>query len=132
MGLTQVATAVAAICFSLAEAVNGPTGANNDTTPTATDGDITIHYVTVGKVENAFQVDTSRRDLMHTMLRMHRSLIASMPELGTLSASNSTQPTTLSSDLSSAIPAFPVRIFRSTLLRNSFLDSSLFQIIFQM
>ena len=34
----------------------GATGPNNNTTPTITDGDITIHYVTVGEIENTFQV----------------------------------------------------------------------------
>lgn len=34
----------------------GPTGANNDTTPTAKVGKKTIHYVTVGKIEHEFQV----------------------------------------------------------------------------
>lgn len=44
--------------LSLAKAeVKGATSANNDSTPTTLGGDITIHYITVGQMENTFQVD---------------------------------------------------------------------------
>ena len=36
--------------------VHGQTGAENSTTPTAQDGNKTIHYVTVGKATNNFYV----------------------------------------------------------------------------
>lgn len=55
----------AALAFAIgyafaADAVLGPTGANNATTPTAQEGDTTIHYVTVGKITpHEFQVSTA-------------------------------------------------------------------------
>ena len=54
------AVAAIACAVSLASAqhtkVTGQVGAVNSTTPTAREGDHTIHYVTVGKAENNFRV----------------------------------------------------------------------------
>jgi plastocyanin len=47
-----LATVALAICSA---AALGETGADNSTTPTTTDGEITIHTVTVGKVLNQFE-----------------------------------------------------------------------------
>jgi len=44
-----------AVLACLSAALAQETGANNDTTPTTTVGEITIHTVTVGRLENEFQ-----------------------------------------------------------------------------
>ena len=51
--------AAAALCASADDGIDGPTGANNASQPTEQDGDITIHFVSVGKATNEFVVSGS-------------------------------------------------------------------------
>ena len=69
---------VAAGFASAQHKVTGQTGAENSTTPTAKDGDHTIHYVTVGKATNNFYVRTAQHTSQLILLTFHCSLIASM------------------------------------------------------
>ena len=60
----------AAVGFTVAQDSDddflGPSGANNRTTPTKQDGRITIHYVTVGKIEHEFQVGDEQQTSLLT------------------------------------------------------------------
>ena len=49
--------------------VYGPVGANNASTPIVREGGVTIHCVTVGKIEHVFQVNnTQSRTLLDLMI----------------------------------------------------------------
>ena len=65
MGVLSLLLAVVPLLLSLVHAQNGATGANNETTPTSTEGDITIHYVTVGLIKDTFQVSEVRCNKLH-------------------------------------------------------------------
>ena len=110
MIMRALAAVVASLSFALAQnRVNGQTGANNGTTPIAQDGNITIHYVTVGKAQNNFVVRDTRLTSTATTLTLRHSQIVSMRDPATLSPSSSTLPGTQSSKPPMVILAFRMR-----------------------
>lgn len=75
------AVVASSVGFALAQGpVNGVVGANNATTPTEKDGNITIHYVTVGEATYNFKVrgvhNTSHKGATDTSCSQTVSMLA--------------------------------------------------------
>ena len=103
----SLAAVAASAALALAQDnVYGNTAAQNSTHPTTKEGDITIHYVYVGKATNNFYVRNFKQLSCFTSTDIPRSQIVSEPNRVTSSPSNSFHRTTQSLEQRTDILAF--------------------------
>ena len=88
-----------------AQHVDGNVGANNQSTPQVVEGDHVVHFVTVGKATNNFEVRTCYHLSQNNAERL-RSQTVFVRVRATLLCSNSIRPTTPSSEQHTAIHAY--------------------------
>ena len=94
------AASIAATSVNSQNNVQGATTANNASTPTTSEGDVTVHYVTVGEIHNEFRVSMfGYIQISLQTLTKFRSLTVSPQMSGTSSPSNSGLQTTQSSEV---------------------------------